>query len=133
LDEQNRVNAAIPKVMVMEDMSKPRRTFMLEKGIYDKPLREVHSGDPRQARVHRDRTSHQPARSRALAGGAGESAPARVTVNRLWQQFFGIGLVKTPEDFGVQGERPVNPELLDWLAGEFIHSGWNVKELCRSS
>jgi hypothetical protein len=130
-DRRDRMARSIPKVMVMEEMPKPRKTFMLDKGIYDKPGEEVSADVP--AALPR-----LPANAPKNRLGLAEwlVAPqnplmARVTVNRLWQQFFGVGLVKTPENLGVQAEFPVHPELLDWLAAEFVRSGWNVKDLCR--
>ena len=125
-DEQHR---SLPRVMVMEDMPKPRRTFMLTKGLYNQPGEEVASNTPA---IFPPLPSDTPKNRLALAKWLVDSShplAARVTVNRYWQLFFGTGLVKTSEDFGSQGERPVHPELLDWLAGEFVRTGWNVKQL----
>ncbi|HEX4148059.1 MAG TPA: PSD1 and planctomycete cytochrome C domain-containing protein [Pirellulales bacterium] len=122
---------SLPKVMVMEDLKEPRETFMLTRGAYDKPGEKVTAGVPQ----HMPQLSgSSPANRLALAQwlvDARNPLPARVTVNRWWQMFFGTGLIKTSEDLGVQGERPSHPELLDWLAVELIESGWNVKALQR--
>ncbi len=109
-----------PRVMVMEDRPKVRDTFVLTKGLYNKPAEKVQAGVPEvlpplPAGAPRNRLTL----ARWLVSPE-NPLTARVTVNRYWQQFFGVGLVKTVEDFGVQGERPVNPELLDWLACEFV-------------
>ena len=123
---------SLPRVMVMEDMPKPRKTFFLAKGQYDQPTTEI-SADVPQALPRLSK--YEKANRLGLAKWlftADNPLTARVTVNRFWTQFFGIGLVKTPEDFGVQGERPVHPELLDWLAVDFRESGWDVKRLVRS-
>jgi hypothetical protein len=131
MDDRGQFNSGIPRVMVMADMPKPRETFVLVKGAYDKHADTVTANTlaalpPLPAEVPKNRL--------ALAKwlvSPGHPLTARVTVNRMWQQFFGTGLVKTVDDFGVQGEKPVNTGLLDWLATEFVASDWNVKAMHR--
>ncbi len=123
--------SAIPKVMVMGDQPQPRDTFILTRGTYDKHEDKVQPGVPESLPALAKGT---PANRLALANwvvSKDNPLTARVTVNRVWQTFFGTGLVKTAEDFGVQGERPSHPELLDWLAVEFRDGGWDVKRLVR--
>jgi hypothetical protein len=126
------VGKDMPRVMVMDD-AKPRDTFLLKRGAYDKPDTTA-KVDFTVPAVLNPLPAGAPKNRLALAKWLTDPANpllARVTVNRYWQAFFGTGLVKTAEDFGVQGEKPVNPELLDWLAVEFRESGWNVKALHR--
>lgn len=121
----------IPRVMVMEDMPKPRKTYLLEAGLYDRRGGEISPALPaRIAGKGNEIATNRLDLARWLMA-PDNPLTARVLANRLWQQFFGIGLVKTSEDFGVQGEKPVHPELLDFLARELIDSGWNWKALCR--
>jgi hypothetical protein len=118
------------KTMVMDDAT-PRETHVLQKGAYDKLLDKVDMAVPA---VLNPMPTDAPKNRLGLAKWMFDPANplvARVIVNRYWQTFFGYGIVKTVEDFGVQGERPVNPELLDWLAVEFRDGGWNVKAMQR--
>jgi hypothetical protein len=115
-------NNGVPKVMVMADMPQPRDTFILTRGTYDKKEGKVLPGIPAFGTVIAGNAEKRQNRLDLARWIVSPENPltARVTVNRLWQQFFGNGLVKTTEDFGVQGERPSHPELLDWLAVEFM-------------
>ncbi|HYL35843.1 MAG TPA: DUF1553 domain-containing protein [Bryobacteraceae bacterium] len=127
--ERGRYYATIPTVMVMEDSKTPRDTFVLRRGAYDNPGEKVTPGVPS---ILPPLDPAWPNNRLGLARWlVDRSNPltARVTVNRFWQMYFGTGLVKTVQDFGSQGEPPSNPELLDWLAVEFMDSGWNVKAL----
>ena len=115
--------------MVMEEMAKPRETFVLVRGDFRQKGDKVMPGVPASL-------SPLPAGAPANRLGLAQwlvdrdnPLVSRVTVNRYWQQYFGTGIVKTSEDFGSQGEWPSHPELLDWLAAEFMDSGWNVKAL----
>ena len=120
-----------PKVMVMQDMAKPRKTYLLDRGLYNKPGDEVPMAVPASLpALPAEATANRLAMAQWLVSTE-HPLTARVTVNRFWQQIFGIGLVKTSEDFGVQGERPVHQDLLDWLAVEFRESGWDTKSLLR--
>jgi hypothetical protein len=131
VNARDALNRSIPRVMVMADLPQPRPTFILEKGLYDKPRDAVSAAVPAKLpRLPEGAPTNRLGLAQWLVS-PDQPLTARVTVNRVWQQFFGIGLVKTPEDFGVQGERPVHAELLDWLAAEFVESGWDVKRLCR--
>ncbi len=118
-------------VMVMHEMDEPRTTYVLRRGVYSEP-------DTSEAVI-----AHTP----QVLMAPGEPSPtnrlelarwlvdgdhpltARVAVNRYWQHFFGVGLVTTPDNFGLQGAYPSHPELLDWLATEFVDIDWNVKAL----
>ena len=122
-----------PTTMVMSEMTAPRPTYILNRGMYNLPGDSVEPGVPE-----------------ALLAPWPEGAPrnrlglarwltqpdhpltARVVVNRFWQQLFGVGLVKTSENFGFQGDPPSHPELLDSLARGFVDSGWDVKSLIRN-
>jgi hypothetical protein len=122
---------AIPRVMIMDDLPKPRDTFILVRGTYNKPTEKVAAGTPAALPpLHADGPVNRLALARWLTH-PDHPLTARVAVNRAWQTFFGTGLVKTAEDFGIQGEKPSHPELLDWLAHEFVRTGWDVKALHR--
>jgi len=132
-DRLNKLEAAVPKVMVMEDMDKRRITPMLERGLYNVKSDPVSAAVPAFLPALND-SNKTPNRLDLARWLVRRDHPltARVTVNRFWQQLFGIGLVKTAEDFGVQGEFPRHVELLDWLSAEFIESGWDVKHLMKT-
>ncbi len=117
--------------MVMQEMEKSRETHLLLRGQYDKPGEKVVPAVP--AFLPPLPAGEPPNRLGLARWLVSPSNPltARVAVNRYWQMFFGTGIVKTVEDFGSRGEPPVHPELLDWLATEFVRSGWDVKAMER--
>jgi mono/diheme cytochrome c family protein len=120
----------LPRVMVMSD-ARPRPTHILERGNYLMPREAVEPGTPASLP---GATPSAPRNRLGLAQwlvSAENPLTARVQVNRAWQLFFGTGLVKTSENLGTQGEPPVHPELLDWLAVDFREGGWDVKRLHR--
>ena len=122
---------AIPATLVMEDRKEPRQAHVLERGQYTEKRDKVASAVPEWLAPP---IPNAPANRLGLARWLvqpNHPLTSRVTVNRFWQQFFGTGLVKTSEDFGVQGEHPSHPKLLDWLAIDFVESGWDVKRFLK--
>jgi hypothetical protein len=128
---------SFPTTMVMEEMSPPRETHVLIRGQYDKPGEKVMPAIPPALLDPGANAPGSPGAPNNRLGFArwlvdpANPLTARVAVNRLWQMLFGTGIVKTVDDFGSQGEWPVHPELLDWLATEFVRTGWDVKAMLR--
>lgn len=131
IDERDNFAKSLPLVMVMEELPKPRETFILNIGNYEKPMAKVGVAVPAVLpQIQKDTPLNRLDLAQWLVAPE-NPLTSRVIVNRFWQQIFGTGIVKTSEDFGVQGERPSHPGLLDWLAVEFQESGWDVKHLVR--
>ncbi|MGE3806749.1 MAG: PSD1 and planctomycete cytochrome C domain-containing protein [Gemmataceae bacterium] len=132
LEKQKKdLDNSIPLTMVMAELPNPRETHLLIRGQYDKKGDKVERNVPE---VFPPLPKEAPVNRLGLARwliDPNHPLTSRVAVNRYWQQYFGLGLVKTSEDFGIQGEWPSHPDLLDWLAVEFIESGWNIKKLQR--
>ena len=121
----------IPTSMVMAQMDSPRDTFILIRGQYNQHGEKVTPNVPASLSPLPDGA---PANRLGLARWLIDSKNplvARVTVNRLWALVMGAGIVKTANDFGTKGSLPTHPELLDWLATDFVHSGWDVKRLMK--
>jgi hypothetical protein len=121
----------IVTTMVSKELEKPRPTWVLVRGQYDKHGEEVGPGVPSVLPpLPKTEVTNRLTFALWLVDPR-HPLTARVTVNRFWQQFFGTGIVKTAEDFGTRGEWPSHPELLDWLATELIRDKWDIKQLVR--
>lgn len=128
--ELDALAGSLPRVMVMSDLQ-PRETHIYSRGNYEQPLDKVTPTTPTALPpMEPDWPKNRLGLAKWMVSPR-NPLTARVQVNRYWQMLFGHGLVKTPENFGKQGEPPSHPELMDWLAVEFEESGWNVKHLQR--
>lgn len=147
--KRSELERQFPTTMIMEERPERRKTYVLNRGMYDQPdnSKEILPGVPSflpglkpehfsaNNSFESSDENVRPASRLALARwlvDRDNPLTARVTVNRIWQHHFGAGLVKTPEDFGIQSSLPSHPKLLDWLAVEFMESGWDVKRLHKS-
>jgi hypothetical protein len=130
--DRQAADAAIPGTMIFRDRDTPRDAFVMARGQYDRPGEKVQPGVPDVFPPLRP-AADRPTRLDLARWLVSNENPltARVAVNRLWQQFFGTGLVRTSADFGSQGEPPSHPELLDWLAAEYRESGWDTRKLVK--
>lgn len=130
--QRDQFNASIPQAMVTRERKEIRPTFILKRGEYDKPGERVERNTPGFL-PPLQKKSDVASRMDLAEWFVQPDHPltARVAVNRFWQQLFGVGLVKTSEDLGGQGEVPSHPQLLDYLAVSFVESGWDIKALAK--
>lgn len=130
-DQLKEVNAAAKtlNVMVLAERKVPRDTHVLVRGVWDKKGEKVAPGVPVAIAPWPDGAPRDRAGLARWITSRDNPLTARVLVNHVWQMLFGAGLVRTPDDFGLQGQRPTHPELLDWLAVDLMDHGWDIKRL----
>ena len=128
------VQAAAGKlnVMVLAERKEPRDTHVLLRGVWDKKGDVVSRGVPAAIAPWPEGLAKDRIGLAKWITSKDNPLTARVFVNQVWQMLFGAGLVRTPDDFGLQGQRPTHPELLDWLAVDFMENGWDVKRLIKT-
>jgi len=129
-EEMKKLEEQYPFVMIMREMESPRAAFILQRGQYDAPGEEVKAALPQAFSPAPGGNVTRLDLARWLVDGR-HPLTARVVVNRLWEQLFGAGLVKSSENLGTQADWPSHPELLDWLAVDFVESGWDMKRLLK--
>ncbi len=130
-EQKTQLDKVIPTSMVMKEMTAPRDTYILKRGDYRNRMEKVTPGTPSVLPpLPKDAPPSRLTLARWLVSPS-HPLTARVAVNRFWQLYFGLGLVKTSENFGSQGEPPSHPRLLDWLSTEFVRTGWDVKAMQR--
>lgn len=129
---KNRYDAAAKaqSVTVLKEREQARDTHVLVRGVWNNKGETVSPGTPQALTLSAQQPQNRLQLARWLVDDSQPLTP-RVIVNRYWQMHFGYGLVRTPGDFGTQGESPTHPDLLDWLAAEFVESGWNIKHVHR--
>src|SRR5262249_24534575 len=153
----NKGRRSLDKIQALYDVGPPPRTYLLKRGNHERPGEEVEWGFPTvlsdpprsdspsppsdggEGKKRGTRRPVGPTSGRRTALAAWLTEPnsrasallSRVMVNRLWQHLFGRGLVPTPENFGLSGEPPTHPELLDWLSSEFVRGGWRIKPMLK--
>jgi hypothetical protein len=130
--EQGKFVDGVRELMVMRELPEPKPAYVLFRGEYAQRRDEVHAGTPASLSPFPDGAPQNRLGLARWLTDRRHPLTARVTVNRVWQSLFGRGLVKTSEDFGNQGARPLYPELLDWLSLHFIDSGWDMKDMVKT-
>jgi hypothetical protein len=128
LNEQ-RVETPITRIMVAGDQPRPRKNYVLDRGVYNSWLQEVKPGGVPKVFAWGDDLPRNRLGLAEWLFDPKHPLTARVYMNRMWQNHFGTGIVQTVDDFGTQGVNPSDPELLDYLAVEFVRSGWNIKHM----
>ena len=129
--QKQNIEGKLPAVMILQDMVSPRDTFVLKRGQYDQPGEKVSAGVPAALSSLESTAPRNRLELAQWLVARNHPLTARVAVNRWWQMIFGNGIVRTTEDFGVTGEPPTHPELLDYLATELLDSHWDVKGMLK--